>query len=148
MHLPVFHLYIPALKITEHKILMIHTGEINTQVFKIFNQFFFIIRNLQRIQEIITEVQQVRNNGLPSKLFRSNTPVVIKINMPFDLHMRQLLQTLLKQSIHMFIVTMLLQFIQQRHITKIFLQINCFIIRYFIDRWYRTTTLFKMCTKL
>ena len=80
MHFFIFDHYVPALKIAEHKIFMIHIAEVIAQCFKIIDQFFFVIRDLKGIQEIIFEIQQITQDGLLAKFFRSETLIIIQFD--------------------------------------------------------------------
>src|SRR6185312_381184 len=98
--------------------------EVRCKAFEIGNEFFLVVRKLQRVQKIILEIEQVAENGLLPEFTGRQAPVlIVHTFISPDLQLRQAFQALLKQIKNIVGISMFLQFIQQRNIAEIFLDI-------------------------
>src|ERR1700733_13596312 len=131
---------IAALEIPEHKIFVVHMGEVGAQSLEIIDQFFLILRNLQSVEEIVFKIQQVAEDLLFAKFAGRDGPAIVQSFVSPDLQTGQLFQALTEQLIDRFMMALSFQLVQQGDISKIFLEINSIILIYRIDLGDRAAT--------
>ena len=103
-------------------------GQIGAQRFEIVDQPLLVIGDLKGIEEIIFEIEQIAEDRLLAKFPAGDGPVIVQLVVAQYLQTRQLFEALPEECIYGLIVSLLLQLVEKRPVSKICLKIDVLLV--------------------
>ncbi len=121
----IFHQYVAALEVAEHKVFVFRKSEVGAQGFKVINQLLLVIGLAQSIQEIVFEVQKIGHDGLFAKFLVGKAARIIEPFMSLYLQQGQLVKAVPEKGHTLHRKDLLLPSrLSKEDIAKIFLQVD------------------------